>query len=199
MERVQPNICRNTLGVKKNTSNKLVYYELGKLPLHLQLKLKRTENCILKECFESRVNSNDDWIISIKAVLNKLGLSYLWDCDLNHKQLFSLIKQRFYDVQKQEMLSDICNAAKGELYQHLIDNFCIQHFLVKPIPNMYKKCIARYRISSHNLNIELGRQRNEIREIRLCTLCNPVDLEDEFHFSFKCPKFSELRIKYIKK
>ena len=39
---------------------------------------------------------------------------------------------------KQEMLSDIGNAARGELYQHLIDNFCKQYYLVKPIPNMYK-------------------------------------------------------------
>ena len=64
---------------------------------------------------------------------------------------------------------------------------------------MYKKCIARYRISSHNLNIELGRQRNENRENRLCTLCNLWDIEDEFHFILKCPTFLELRIKYIKK
>ena len=208
VERVHTNFCKNTLGVKKNTSNKLVYYELGRLPLHLLrklrilkywIKLRRTENCILKECFESRVNSNDDWIISIKAELNKLGLSYLWDYDLNDKQLFSIIKQRFYDVQKQEILSDIGNAAKGELYQHLIDNFCMQYYLVKPIPNFLKKCIARYRTSSHNLNIELGRQRNENRENRLCTLCNLGDIEDEFHFILKCPKFSELRIKYIKK
>ena len=133
------------------------------------------------------------------SCLNKLGLSYLWDCDLNDKQLFSIIKQRFYHVQKQEMLSDIGNAAMGELYQHLIDNFCMQYYLVKPIPNMYKKCIARYRTSSHNLNIELGRQRNEIRENRPCTLCNLGDIEDEFHFILKCPKFSELRIKYINK
>ena len=127
---------------------------MGRLPLHLLrklliltywIKLRRTENCILKECFESRVNSNDDWIFSIKAELNKLGLSYLWDCDLSDKHVFSITKQRFYDVQKQEMLGDIGNAAKGELYQHLIDNFCIQYYLVKPIPNMYKKCIARYR------------------------------------------------------
>ena len=59
-----------------------------------------------------------------------------------------------------DQVRDICNAAMGELYQHLIDNFCIQYYLVKPIPNMYTKCIAQYRISSHNLNIELGRQRN---------------------------------------
>ena len=51
---------------------------------------------------------------------------------------FSIIKQRLYDVQKQEMLSDIGNVAKGELYKHLIHNFCKQYHLVKPIRNMFK-------------------------------------------------------------
>ena len=39
VERAHTNFCKNTLGVKKNTSNKLVYYELGILPLHLLRKI----------------------------------------------------------------------------------------------------------------------------------------------------------------
>ena len=53
-------------------------------------------------------------------------------------------------------------------------------------------------MSSHCLNIEHGRYRNELREISFCTFCNQNDIEDEFHFILKCPLYSNLRQTYIK-
>ena len=62
----------------------------------------------------------------------------------------------------------------------------------------HRKIITRFRMSSHNLNVESGRYRNELRSNRICTLCNLNDIEDEFHFILKCPKYSELGNSYIK-
>ena len=52
--------CKRILGVKRNTTNMLVYSELGRLPLYISMnirivkywiKLLNTDNCILKECY----------------------------------------------------------------------------------------------------------------------------------------------------
>ena len=49
-------------------------------------------------------------------------------------------------------------SALGNLYRHLVDNFCLQFYLCKPIDFKYKKFITRCRISARNLNIETGRK-----------------------------------------
>jgi hypothetical protein len=75
------------LGVKKSTCNSLVYYELGRVPLHIirklrilkyWIKLKNSDNCILRPCLEDRENINDTWINQIQTELNSLGLGYIF-------------------------------------------------------------------------------------------------------------------------
>ena len=207
VEKVHSMFCKKLLGVKKNTCNNLVYFELGRLPLHesrklkilkYMVKLKNSKNCILRTCFEERLLLNDDWIIGIRQELNKLGIGYILDAEYD-SGLYKVIEQRFMDVYKQNILSYINESARGNLYRHLVDNFCLQFYLCKPIDFQYKKFITRFRISAHNLNIETGRYYNENRNNRLCTLCNLNDIEDEFHFILKCPFYHDIRIKYIKK
>ena len=103
---------------------------------------------------------NDDWIIGIRQELDKLGIGYILDAEYD-SGLYKVIKQRFMDVYKQHILSYINESARGNLYRHLVDNFCLQFYLCKPIDFQYKKFITRFRISAHNLNIETGRYYNE--------------------------------------
>ena len=49
-------------------------------------------------------------------------------------------------------------------------NTCMQFYLLKPIDDVYKKYITRYRISSHCLNIEHGRYINELGHVHYATL-----------------------------
>ena len=81
----------------------------------------------------------------------------------------------------------------------LIDNFCLQFYLKKPIDCIGKNYITKFRTSSHPLNIEKGRHQNILRCNRLCTLCDQDEIEDEFHVILKCPFYKELRIKYVKR
>ena len=146
------------------------------------------------------ITTNDIWIVNIKNELNKLGLAYLWDSDnLSSNVAYSIIENRFYDVCKQEMFADISNSSRGYIYQHLTGNFVMQYYLCKSINPIYKKNITRLRLSSHNLNIEQGRYRNENRNNRICTLCNSNDIEDEFHFVLKCPFYNDIRGLYVLK
>ena len=53
------------------------------------------------------------------------------------------------------------------------------------MPN-YTILITRFRVSAYTLLIEKGRYHN-------------IDVEDECHFIFKCPFYTNLRLLYIKK
>jgi len=57
-------------------------------------------------------------------------------------------------------------------------------------------CIARFRLRSHNLNVEL--MRNAPRSARLCEYCMKSSnkqkvVEDELHFMLECPLFTSER------
>ena len=46
--------------------------------------------------------------------------------------------------------------------------------------------------------METGRYQNIELSRRICTICRQC-IEDEFHFILVCPKYKELRVKFIKK
>jgi hypothetical protein len=58
-----------------------------------------------------------------------------------------------YDIAKQEFDELLHTSTKCNLYQYRIPTFYIQTYLTKPIPKLYKKCIIKMRLSSHNLAI----------------------------------------------
>ena len=59
-----------------------------------------------------------------------------------------------------------------------------------------KKIISQYsklRLSSHRLNIEVGRYRRTPVNLQMCNICSSSDIEDEFHLMCVCPKYSDIR------
>ena len=101
---------------KKNTCNNLVYFELGRLPLFVSrklrifrywAKLKRTNNCILKACYDEMVSSGDPWILNIRQELERVGLGYLFEYEILDKTDESVIECRLKDIHQQMILSDI--------------------------------------------------------------------------------------------
>ena len=184
-----------------------MYYELGRTPLIIKRKLraikywmslKTTNNCILKSCLDDMIIRNDDWVIKIKNELESLGVGYLFNstCD---KYDLCIIEQRLKDSYQQLLLSDICRSSKGIIYQHLVDHFNLQPYLKKHVRKDFLQQIAKFRLSSHKLQVEIGRHSNIQRNNRICQHCNLNDVEDEYHFILVCPAYNYLRCSYIKR
>ena len=59
----------------------------------------------------------------------------------------------------------------------------------------YIQCIARLRLASHKLNIELGRHARPKRHVndRICSRCNLGAVDDEVHFLIQCAAFTSER------
>ena len=56
-----------------------------------------------------------------------------------------------------------------------------------------------WRTSNHNLPIETGRWKKIPITERKCTLCQSVDLGDEFHYLFICPLLHKERTQLLSK
>ena len=56
----------------------------------------------------------------------------------------------------------------------------------------------KLRISNHKLNLETGRYDKISRCDRICPVCG-LNIEDEIHFLFNCPKYSSIRDDFFNK
>ena len=146
------------------------------------------------------ISRNGSWTKNIKEELSKLGLYYLWEYieHCNHDVIYNIIQQRINDVYMQNIFSIVTQSSKVELYQYITDGCFMHSYLSKTIDFKYRKEITKIRISNHKLNIEVGRYKNVVRPLIVCTLCDQNDIEDEFHFILKCVFYSDLRKMYIK-
>ena len=94
-------------------------------------------------------------------------------------------------------LGSIQNYYTIKYYCKFKNNFCFEEYLNKLHNNDLRQLLARFRLSSHNLEIETGRYNRIDRDSRYCKLCNQNRIENEYHFLLCCPKYIEIRRKYL--
>ena len=207
VEKIHIQFCKKILGVRKGTCNDFVYSDLGRFPLQIirklrifkyWIKMRNSKNCILRALYEEMNLYEDNWLMNVKRELNLLGLNYVWNLTQVNNNVYNIIKQRICDVFKQHCYSRTLTTSKGNLYRHLLNEFKLQTYLIKPIDKQHLKEIVKIRISAHKLNIESGRYKNIDRTERICNVCNSNDIEDEYHFILQCPLYNDLRKKLIK-
>ena len=93
LEIIHMQFCKLILGVKRSTTNMMVYSELGRLPLYISrnirivkywIQLLNTDNCILKECYATfydecfRKTRGVNWVSQIRDILLTNGFGYIW-------------------------------------------------------------------------------------------------------------------------
>ena len=85
------------------------------------------------------------------------------------------------------------------MYREMKTIFEISPYLFIVRSKKVRNAIAKLRLASHHLNIEIGRHRNIERLVPKCVLCDKNDLEDEYQFTLICPVYSDIRKQYIQK
>ena len=112
------------------------------------------------------------------------------------KSFHLTFKERVIDVFKQEWFNKISLSGSLTLYKNIKLSFGIENYL-DVLPSKLRINISKLRLSA---SIETGRYaRNRLdRALRLCTLCDKSDLEDEYHFVLVCPVYDSIRKKYIR-
>ena len=61
-----------------------------------------------------------------------------------------------------------------------------------------RRCLTKFRISSHKLKIEMGRFTRPLTPLkqRVCDHCL-MTIEDEFQFLMQCPRYSHIRSNFF--
>lgn len=69
-----------------------------------------------------------------------------------------------------------------------------QEYLSSNISVQLRHVIARYRLSSHHLEVEQGRWKGIERKNRICELCDSSSIENEYHVFIACKFYEGVRL-----
>ena len=143
--------------------------------------LKSGENTITKKVY-NMLKSDADIGVSyggpnrayqIKSILDDIWLSYVWLQQAEDVPL-SLIKQRLFDSYYQSWYSNINNSNRLLSYAGFKHEFEFEKYFDFIGERKYCTALSRFRLPSHNLNIERGRYESIPRDERLCNVCNII-------------------------
>jgi len=216
IERLHLRFCKIVLHVKKCTTSSMVYGELGRLPLkrHIQSRMLnfwiRLATCSHEKLSCSlyslmlgiHVNNNVEcgWLQCIKSTLNNIGLSNVWMAQgqgFNLAWFKNTVKQRLFDTSQQTWQCSLNTSSKCINYRIFKNTFGFEHYL-NYLPFKARQLFTRFRCSNHRLPVELGSYTDTPRHLRLCTICEDIQVGDEYHYVFECPYFDNVRCSLIK-
>ena len=125
--------------------------------------------------------------------------NYVWEAQTvqNENIFLSRYIQRLKYQYRQNWRETCIDSRKLCTYKDFKIEFGREPYIYIIDIGKFRKCMANFRFSGHNLMIEKGRHYSILLEDRNCVYCEEC-LEDEFHFVLICPLYSEVRSKYIK-
>ena len=208
--------CRFILGVNKKAPNLGVYGDTGRYPMsisatisvlkywHRLINIHSDNFSILHNAYLCNLNECDikqSWSSHIRNMLEFLSLNnskYTQSKAFYTNILHTKLKEIFTAGWKKELFSDTRKKNHGNklrTYRTFKSNFGTEAYLFNCNNSSYRKCLARFRLSAHNLNIERLRYvyPRVPPEDRICNQCSKNECEDEFHFVMKCDKYNVLR------
>ena len=142
-----------------------------------------------------------NWASKLRDLLSNLGFHGAWlNQRVGNKNIFlAKVRQRLTDNFNQNLNSRLTESNRANSYSIFLSNFNLQLFLKTVKVTGFRVALSKLRVSSHRLEIEVGRWTRPNRipiEQRKCRICNMI--EDEFHFLLECKSYNQIRKKYIK-
>lgn len=220
IERMHLKYCKYVLCLKKSTPDIMVYGELGRFPLYIEiycriikywLKLINGKSSklvyklffICKNVIDANIaNNRFKWLQKVKDILNQCNVLWLWHNNIIYFDKIEIekfknhIKFKLEAQYKIVWKNQVYQSPKCVLYRVYKTDFCEEKYLTS-LNNDLCKNICKFRTSNHKLPIEVGRYINIPRHERTCTHCDSPEICDEYHVLFKCTAFNNQRRKYL--
>ena len=206
------NFCKRILKVRTTTPNYMVYGELGRFPLEINVKIRmvtfwrkllcseKLSSYMYKLLFSLKQSDNCTfkWLEYIESIFNDTGMGYVF-ANQDSTDYNIIIKQILQDQFIQKWVNESQLSSRGQFYSSFKEKFCFEKYLIK-LPENSRIWITKLRTSNLKIPIETGRWHNIPVNERICHKCNE-NIGDEFHYMFVCksPDLLFLREKFIPK
>jgi hypothetical protein len=198
IENLHMMMCKQILGVQKQTTNIGVLLELGRIPMHIYAakfavknweRIKRGQaNSVLLASYRDAIEENLPWILDIKSTLEQNAMLNFYLKDYTNKLPFihKKVFQRLSDIFHQNSFEVIkSETSKLRTYATFKKEIGFEKYLSAIKNPQIRIQVSKFRLSNHRLMIEVGRHNGIPKEIRFCPFC-PQKVENEFHFLLEC-------------
>ena len=216
IEKVHLNFLKRILNVRNSTPNYMVYGETGRFPLLINAKIK----CL---CYWSKLIQSGQsklsgilytimyklhqsnivqfkWLSHVKSILDECGYYYMWPSQIapNITEIKTVLKQKLLDNFYQEQFTVMEISSRGRFYSTIKRDFGLEKYQ-SVLSKADRLIYCKFRCANFKLPIEVGRWRNISYENRYCSLCDSLDVGNEYHYLFICKNHElvNLRKKYI--
>ena len=214
LESIQLRFFKIILHLKQSTPNFIVYGELGIFPISIQIKIRMINFwCRLVRGNETKFSSllykllhvyytdygyESKWLKFIKNILDDCGMSNVWQNQTVFSSLWisKCIEQKLKDQFIQFWYSEMFKSPKALCYRLFKTYFYFEIYISELSP-YYMYILCKFRCGSHRLPVETGRWRNLPRSERVCSLCDSMDIGDEYHYIMTCSYFINERINLL--
>jgi hypothetical protein len=207
VESVHMFACKRLLNVSVKTPNTMVYGELGRYPLYIDSAIYairywfKLQNMLLarlpKQAYVMDKNGNYNatfsWCTAVKNCLDMYGFSFVW---MNggvgeEKAFLKILRERMIDCFKQNWFSKLCESDRFSTYRTFKSLIQPEVYLNGITISKFRTVFTRFRLGVNELNANRRYQNCS----KLCPFCEKV--ENEIHFLLECPKYVDLRERYI--
>ena len=210
IDTVHNQFLRNIAKLHKSTPIYMIYAELGRNPIDIQIKsrmigywisLVNNENLnkFSKKIYDIMLaefnrGQNFKWLNYIKEILISVGEPGLFNQNFiqNPKATKDKIVNRLNDLYIQEWVAKLQTSSKGRNYSIFKQNINLESYITA-LPRRVFIPIIKFRTCNYKLPIETGRWHDVPYNERKCTLCNQNELGDDFHYLMKCSFFETER------
>lgn len=191
-------MCKQILGVQKQTTNIGVLLELGRVPMCIyaaKAAIKNWErikmgqgNVLLLASYRNAKEMNLPWILGIKSILEENAMLNFYVHDYTNDKLFihKRVFQRLSDIFHQNSFENLkSEESKLRTYGTFKKKIGFEKYLSDIKKPSIRTQVTKFRLSNHRLMIEAGRHNRIPKEMRFCPFC-PKSIENESHFLFEC-------------
>ena len=171
---------------------KCIKYWLQVIQLPEHRYPKQIYNMLLEQDRAGRVN----WVSHIKAILGRYGYQEIWQQQVvgSSKPFLQELKVKMQQEFKDKWERNLRLQDKLCTYRDFKQVWGTETYVRELQDFRLRSALARFRCSNHNLRIEKDRGLKHISD-RKCERCNCI--EDEYHCLAKCPKYEDIRQKYL--
>ncbi|KAK7108905.1 hypothetical protein V1264_013044 [Littorina saxatilis] len=210
IEKVHMFACKRIIGVSPQSPNCMVYGELGRFPLSVLaatrcvkywLRLNRLPNTRYVKMAHVMMRNmadrgTDNWSARVRNLLCENGFGHVWTYGYvgNEKHFIKAFQQRLKDCFTQNWHSKLEDSERYDTYKLFKPDFGREKYLDQ-IDNPYiQKVFTKLRLWVSPLMC--NKQRYSANGSHVCPLCR-YPHENEHHFLFKCPVYSDIRETYL--
>ena len=190
---------------------------IGRFPLYIRYKVRLInywlritrlqEQSLVKKAYvmlkEFDACGFKNWVSTIKTILvecNADAFFYKEEIDSSDVNIcINTVKESLFSRFQKECMDSLRDFPVLRSFILFKNDYRLEKYLLCVRDFKIRKCIAQFRLSSHNLAIEAGRHVKPKIPVdqRLCKMCNLNVVEDECHHLLVCSRFLDQRVKFL--